>query len=184
MIDACTIHPEKYVYCSPSVIFWFLINHITGKSYKWHGVLNHWQLHCLFNCFQAYIKENICFVVFRHISTKTSKLWINDPLWGESTSDQGIPLTKGQLGRKWFHVMMSSWDNFTHILTILLLVWSNHEFASVPVVEFFRTVWYHDNTFCITGPLGGDSVYSGTYKTQELPCHCGPGPHMFKVYSC
>ena len=23
----------------------------------------------------------------------------------------------------------------------------------------------------------------GTYKTQELPCHCGPGPHMFKVYS-
>ena len=23
----------------------------------------------------------------------------------------------------------------------------------------------------------------GTYKTQERPCHCGPGPHMFKVYS-
>ena len=23
----------------------------------------------------------------------------------------------------------------------------------------------------------------GTYQTQELPCHCGPGPHMFKVYS-
>ena len=26
-------------------------------------------------------------------------------------------------------------------------------------------------------------ISSGTYKTQELPCHCGPGPHMFKVYS-
>ena len=23
----------------------------------------------------------------------------------------------------------------------------------------------------------------GTNKTQELPCHNGPGPHMFKVYS-
>ena len=26
-------------------------------------------------------------------------------------------------------------------------------------------------------------LLAGTYKTQELPCYCGPGPHMFKVYS-
>ena len=24
---------------------------------------------------------------------------------------------------------------------------------------------------------------AGTYNTQELPCHCDPGPHIFKVYS-
>ena len=26
-------------------------------------------------------------------------------------------------------------------------------------------------------------VLAGTYKTQELPCHCGPGAHMFQVHS-
>ena len=26
-------------------------------------------------------------------------------------------------------------------------------------------------------------ILAGTHKTQELPCHCGPGPHMFKIYS-
>ena len=33
-------------------------------------------------------------------------------LWGESTSDWWIPLTKGQQHGKHFHVMMSSWKHF------------------------------------------------------------------------
>ena len=33
------------------------------------------------------------------------------PWWGESTGDWWIPLTKGQLCGKCFHLMMSSWDN-------------------------------------------------------------------------
>ena len=31
--------------------------------------------------------------------------------------------------------------------------------------------------------LFSGKVISGTYNTQELPCHWSPGPHMFKVYS-
>ena len=50
---------------------------------------------------QAHIKEN----------RKALRHW---PLWGESTADLWIPLTKGQWGDKYFHLMTASW---------LLLVW-------------------------------------------------------------
>ena len=34
-----------------------------------------------------------------------------------------------------------------------------------------------------TKTTGNAFLKSGTYKTQELPCHCGPGNHIFNVYS-
>ena len=43
-----------------------------------------------------------------HQSKKASKPCIAGPLWGESTGDQWIPLTKGQKHGKRFHVMKPS----------------------------------------------------------------------------
>ena len=37
------------------------------------------------------------------------KIYITAPLWGESTGHQWIPLTKGQLCRKHFQAMKSSY---------------------------------------------------------------------------
>ena len=51
---------------------------------------------------QAQIKENI----------KTPHHW---PLWGESTGDRWIPLTKGRLRGKCIHLMTSSWKMFLHL---------------------------------------------------------------------
>ena len=50
-------------------------------------------------------------------SIKAPRHW---PLWGESTGDRWIPLTKGQYPGKCFHLMtsscaMDSCDTFTHI---------------------------------------------------------------------
>ena len=44
--------------------------------------------------------------------------------------------------------------------------------------EFIRS-----SSFTIGCNISKYTWVPGTYKTQELPCHCGPGPHMFKVYS-
>ena len=49
---------------------------------------------CLFNNFKP--------------STKASKVLITDPLWGESTSHQWIPCSKGQHHGKHFHCHMCS----------------------------------------------------------------------------
>ena len=57
-------------------------------------ILTHLPLHCLFSS------------LHRLTSKETSKLYITGPLWGESTGDRWIPLTKGQ---SWgFCFMMSS----------------------------------------------------------------------------
>ena len=48
-----------------------------------HGISNHQQLDCLFHSFSG-------------LTNKTAKLCVADQLWGESTCDQQIPLTKGQ----------------------------------------------------------------------------------------
>ena len=50
----------------------------------------------------AQIKENI----------KASRHW---PLWGESTGDRWIPLTKGQKCGKFYHLMTSSWIQAIHL---------------------------------------------------------------------
>ena len=52
------------------------------------GVSNYWQPDCLSNS------------LLRLTSKKTSRIHITGPLWRESTSDQWIPLTKGQLMQK------------------------------------------------------------------------------------
>ena len=60
------------------------------------GISNHQPHNCLLNrLFKAQIKENI-------------KALCHWPLWGEFTSDRWIPLTKGQLRGKCFHLMTSS----------------------------------------------------------------------------
>ena len=51
---------------------------------KCHGVLNQQRLDCLFNS------------LFRVTTKKPWKLHITDPMWGESTNDWWIPLTKGK----------------------------------------------------------------------------------------
>ena len=49
------------------------------------------------------IKENI----------KAPRHW---PLWGKFTGNRWIPLTKGHLRGKCFHLMTSSWSGSTHFL--------------------------------------------------------------------
>ena len=76
------------------------------------GIWNHKSHDCLLNR------------SFRRTSKKTSKLCVTDLckgnspvtgelsnklLWGEFTSDQWIPHTKGQISRKCFHLMTSSY---------------------------------------------------------------------------
>ena len=65
-----------------------------------HGVSNHQQLHFLFK------------YLFRHILKKKNKkkLYATGPLWGESTGDWWIQLTKAQKCGKCFHIMSSSWS--------------------------------------------------------------------------
>ena len=53
------------------------------KYYARHGNSNHRQLDCLVNSLFG-------------LSYKTSKLYITDTLWGETTNDQWISLTNGQ----------------------------------------------------------------------------------------
>ena len=68
-------------------------------SHECHGISNHWQPNCLVNN------------LLRMTIKKTSKLHITSPLWVEPTCDWWIPLTKGQLCGKHFHVKTSSWDS-------------------------------------------------------------------------
>ena len=60
------------------------------------GISNHRRFDCFLNRLFRQIKENI----------KAPHHW---PLWGESTGHRWIPLTKGQLRGKCFHLMTSSW---------------------------------------------------------------------------
>ena len=46
---------------------------------------------------------------YHHYNIKASHIW---PVWGESTGDRSIPLTKGQWREKCFHLMTSSWFTF------------------------------------------------------------------------
>ena len=54
-----------------------------------------------------------------------NKLRMTGPLWGKSTSDQWIPLTKGQWWRKYFHVMTSSWLVLSHHIEKKFTILSN-----------------------------------------------------------
>ena len=67
------------------------------RHYERDGVSNHCRLDCLLSC------------LFRRKSEKIS--W---PLWGESTGDRWIPLTKGQWRGKCFHPMTSLWQILKH----------------------------------------------------------------------
>ena len=67
---------------------------ITVISHKHHRVWKHWSLNCFFNSF--------C----KLTSKETSNLQITGSLWGKSSSDWWFPLTKGELCRKHFYVML------------------------------------------------------------------------------
>ena len=88
---------NKSSLCLLILIFWL---HALS-ALQWHhnernGISNQQLHYCLLNhLFKAQIKEN--------------KALCHWPLWGEFTGDQWIPCTKGQLRRKCFHLMTSSW---------------------------------------------------------------------------
>ena len=66
------------------------------------------------------------------LTIKTSpKLSITGPLWGESTGDRWIPLTKGQWCRKLFHVLLSSWH-----------IEPNETWQGVPPLVTGRPPWF------------------------------------------
>ena len=65
------------------------MRHLTMMSHDCHGVVNH----------QPF--DSLCNSLPRQTSKERSKVH-----WGESTSDQRIPLTKGQQCKKSFHLMM------------------------------------------------------------------------------
>ena len=67
---------------------------ITVMSYEHHDILNHWQVNCLFNS------------LFRLTSNNSLRICISGSLWGESTTDWWIPLSKGQLCGKCIHYIM------------------------------------------------------------------------------
>ena len=67
----------------------------TLTSHECHGVSNHQQPDDLYNRFML-------------ASKKTPKLRVTGQLWGESTGDRWIPITKGQLCGKRFDIMTSS----------------------------------------------------------------------------
>ena len=61
---------------------------ITMMSHECHGLSNHQQFDCLFYCF------------IRLTTNNKSKLHISGSVWGESTCDPWIPLTKGPVMRQ------------------------------------------------------------------------------------
>ena len=65
-----------------------LYQEITVMSHECHGVWNKWHLKYLLNSFLSWQKK--------------IKAWTSGPLWGESTGDWWIPLTKGPVMRKAF----------------------------------------------------------------------------------
>ena len=67
---------------SSTNISWIWVSYV--MSHERYGTSNHQQFNCLPNRLS------------RAASKTTSKLGITGPLWGESTSDWWIPLTKGQ----------------------------------------------------------------------------------------
>ena len=71
---------------------------------QWGGAMHDIAL----TCDQQFVCLSTGF--FKLAKRQTSKLHIVGPLWGESTSDRWIPLTKGQQCGKCFHVVTSSWS--------------------------------------------------------------------------
>ena len=71
------------VHCDVSVMWYFVTCFITVTLHERHDVSKRQQRDCLIN------------VLFRLITNRIHKRFISDPLWGESTGDQWIPLTKG-----------------------------------------------------------------------------------------
>ena len=76
---------------------WWVIKKysMTITSHEWHGISNHWHLNSLFKSLLSLTAK------------KTQKQDL--PFVKESTSDQWIPQTKGQLCWEYFHVMIVSW---------------------------------------------------------------------------
>ena len=79
-------------------------------SYELHGTSNYRQSHCFFKR------------LYRRTLKKNFKVPLHWPLWGESTGDRWIPLTKGQWRRKCFHLMTSSCSSWYFCFVVGLSV--------------------------------------------------------------
>ena len=103
--------------------FTVLYVHPLQLSYKeHHAVSNHQQLNCLFSR------------LFMLTPKKTSKLHITGPLWGESTSDGWIPLTKGQWFGSYQHVPVTSFS--CHGMPVILMRSISHSRLINPEIRF------------------------------------------------
>ena len=85
-----------------SICWWISSPLVYVMTLQWRhnehdGISNHQPRDCLFNH------------SFRRRSKKTSKLHVTGLCVGEFTGERWIPLTKGQLRGKCFHLMTSSW---------------------------------------------------------------------------
>ena len=101
----------------------------------------------------------------KHI--KDPRLW---PLWGESIGDVCIPLTKGKLRGKCFHLKTSSW-----CFGVGLLSNRYHDMGRMPInVRFWNQVW-NTNKFVIGQDCwrtGYTAVLSIFYlQISTLPCN-------------
>ena len=94
----------KYTHVSHSSLRCFIIM----TAYECHGISNHRHLDCLFDSWFALTsKETSQLLVGANIKGNIN-FHSSCSLLGESTSDQGIPITKGQYCRDHFHVTTSS----------------------------------------------------------------------------
>ena len=101
---------------------------MTMTLHKHNGITYHWQIDCLFNS------------LLRMTTKKTSKLHITRPFWGETTSHQRIPLTKGQ----WCECIPMVWHSY-YLLKALLnaLMPSHHYIQSMPYNLLVLRHWYN-----------------------------------------
>ena len=83
---------------------------------------------------------------------------ITDPLWGESTSHQWIPLTKGQLHRA---LMFSSMLVCSPLNKQLTCQWS--EMSHVTLV-----MWCHCNIASVSITDGDPQIFAVSYQFQAL----------------
>ena len=109
--------------------------------------------HMSVNVYHFTDHSRVCFTV---CSGYQERKYQSSALWGESTSDQSIPLTNDQYYIKCLHVNMSSWfrcqcdetdikKKHSHLLSIYLFIYYRHDNIAKPFL--WGQIWYHNKYF-------------------------------------